>query len=83
MNSRTICSLTTIRLHFILLSFFANDVAEVINLALVTELTNYTDLAANHMVQAGTDVTITDGVNSIPLSNTLLADLGTDDFSFG
>ncbi len=70
---------------------FGNDVItdfegfqpqEVLDLSLVDGITDYADLVANHMVQSGSDVVITDGTDSITLENTLLSDLGSSEFLF-
>ncbi len=46
-------------------------------------ITGYSDLRNNHMTQSGDDVVINDGLgNRLILEDTLLADLGRDDFIF-
>ena len=56
--------------------------AEVIDLSLVSAITDFSDLQANHLSQNGADAVITDGANTITLNNVLIADLGADDFDF-
>ena len=56
--------------------------AEVIDLSLVSAITDFADLQANHLSQNGANAVITDGANSITLNNVLIADLGADDFDF-
>jgi hypothetical protein len=56
--------------------------AEKIDLAAVTNITDFTDLSTNHMAQTGLDVTITDGADTITLTNTSLANLDQNDFNF-
>ena len=59
-----------------------ND-AENIILTDVTEITDFDDLAANHMSQVGENVVITDGLgNSITLLGVTVADLDVEDFVF-
>ena len=63
--------------------FNALDSGERISLAAVSAITDFTDLAANHMSQVGSDVLIdAGGGNTITLHGTSLADLGADDFLF-
>lgn len=56
--------------------------AEVIDLSAVTNITDLADLQNNHLGQVGNDAVITDGANTITISNTLVGDLGSDDFVF-
>lgn len=58
-----------------------NDL-EKIDLAGVTEITDFADLQANHLSQSGANVLITDGADTITLLNVNLADLGAEDFVF-
>lgn len=63
--------------------FDAFDSAEDIHLRKVTQITDYVDLAENHMTQVGADVVINDGNgNTITILNVNIADLGADDFTF-
>ena len=56
--------------------------AERIDLSMVTNITDFTDLAANHLSQNSADAVITDGVNTITIQNVLIADLDSGDFWF-
>ncbi|WAP70033.1 calcium-binding protein [Jiella pelagia] len=56
--------------------------AEKIDLSAVTGITDFADLAANHLTQVGANVLITDGANTITLDNALIADLDAGDFIF-
>ena len=58
------------------------DAAERIDLSAVTAIVDYADLASNHMADAGPDVVITDGVNTITILNAQEINLGADDFVF-
>lgn len=60
--------------------FNAFDSAEKIDLSAVSAITNYFDLATNHMANSGANVVISDGANSITILNVQEADLGSDDF---
>ncbi len=63
--------------------FDALDAAERIDLRLVSTITDFADLAANHMSQDNADVLIDDGAgNSIRLQNVALGDLDAGDFIF-
>ena len=55
---------------------------ELINFSQLDDITSFSDLIDNHMVQDGADVVITSGADSLTLSNTLIADLSADDFIF-
>ena len=55
---------------------------EKIDLAAVTAITDFADLAANHLTQAGANAVITDGANTITLNNVNVADLDANDFIF-
>ncbi|MGV6804675.1 MAG: CAP domain-containing protein [Ruegeria sp.] len=49
----------------------------------MSEITGYNDLVNNHLSQSGSDVVIDDGNgHQMILEDTLLADLGRDDFTF-
>ncbi|WP_139802354.1 calcium-binding protein [Aurantimonas sp. 22II-16-19i] len=56
--------------------------AEKINLAGVTSITDFADLAASHITQVSADAIIIDGANTITLLNVNLADLDANDFIF-
>ncbi|MGH1579015.1 calcium-binding protein [Planktotalea sp.] len=63
--------------------FNATANAEDIDLSAVSEIVDFADLSANHMVQDGANVVIDDGVNlTITLLDVALADLGNADFQF-
>lgn len=68
----------------VITDFGARNNSEVIDLSSVTQIKHWNDLANNHMEQAanGSDVTISQGVNSITLIDVDLADLGANDFLF-
>jgi hypothetical protein len=48
----------------------------------VTGITDFADLAANHMNQVGAHVVIDDGTISITVENVLLGDMNNGDFLF-
>ncbi|MCV6593663.1 MAG: hypothetical protein OIF48_11965 [Silicimonas sp.] len=56
--------------------------AEKIDLSLVTTITDFSDLANNHLSQSGADAVITAGANTITLNNVLITDLDAGDFDF-
>lgn len=63
--------------------FAAGNDREKIDLSRVGSITDFSDLAANHMDQVGADVLIDDlGGNTITLVNTQLTDLHDADFLF-
>ena len=63
--------------------FAATNDFERIDLSAVTEIVDFADLAANHMLQSGADVVIVDGTGAtITLMNVDLSDLGAADFIF-
>ncbi len=55
---------------------------EIINLTLVTEITNYADLVANHLSEVGGQPVITDGINTITLVGIDINALTASDFVF-
>ena len=55
---------------------------EKIDLAGVSAITDFADLAANHLAQLGADAIITDGADTITLSGVDIADLDANDFLF-
>ncbi|ORE91585.1 calcium-binding protein, partial [Aurantimonas sp. 22II-16-19i] len=56
--------------------------SEKIDLAGVTEIIDFADLAANHLTQVGANAVITDGVDTITILNANIADLDANDFIF-
>ncbi|MEL6507909.1 MAG: calcium-binding protein, partial [Pseudomonadota bacterium] len=56
--------------------------AEKIDLSLVTGITNFADLVANHLSMVGGDSVITDGGSTITLTGVNMADLDASDFIF-
>ncbi|MBE1284647.1 MAG: hypothetical protein GJ676_15150 [Rhodobacteraceae bacterium] len=62
--------------------FNSSNNKEKIDLSAVTEITNFRDLRLNHMTQVGNDVVIDDGVISITVENTQLANMNPLDFLF-
>ncbi|MEM6619532.1 MAG: hypothetical protein AAF631_09535 [Pseudomonadota bacterium] len=62
--------------------FNANAPAERIDLAAVTAITDFDDLARDHMVQVGQDVVITVGTDNIRLLEVSLGKLDESDFIF-
>ena len=70
----------------IITDFNATNDGEKIDLSGVTAITDYTDLttlASNHIAQVGLDVVISDGTgDTITLTGVTLGDLGVDDFIF-
>jgi len=67
----------------IITDYNANNNFERIDLSGVSAITDFTDLATNHMVQSGSDVVISDGNgNSITLQGVNLGDLHEIDFTF-
>lgn len=66
----------------VITDFDAFSAAERIDLSLVSAITDFADLTANHLSQDGANAVISDGVNSITLNNVLITDLGADDFEF-
>ncbi|MEM8577768.1 MAG: calcium-binding protein [Pseudomonadota bacterium] len=62
--------------------FDATNDLERIDLSAVAGITDFADLAANHMAQVGGNVVITEGSNTITLNNVALADLDAADFIF-
>ena len=66
-----------------LTDFDVADPTEVINLAGVTNITDFTDLVTNHLgSNLSGDAVITDGFNSITLTNVAQGDLTINEFSF-
>ena len=55
---------------------------EKIDLSAVTAITDFADLAANHLTQAGANAVITAGANTITLNGVAIADLDAGDFVF-
>ena len=56
---------------------------ETIDLSAVSNITDFADLAANHLSSNGAgDAVITDGANSITLTNVAAASLTSDEFDF-
>ncbi|MCQ0988718.1 beta strand repeat-containing protein [Jiella marina] len=55
---------------------------EKIDLSAVTNITDFADLSANHLSQVGADAVITDGANTITLTDVNIADLDANDFVF-
>ena len=63
--------------------FEATNDAEQIDLSAISAITDFADLVANHMTQAGSDVVIDTGAGAISLTATNLADLlDGNDFLF-
>ena len=56
--------------------------AEKIDLSVVSAITSFADLQANHLSQVGANALITDGDNTITLNNVLIGDLDAGDFIF-
>ena len=56
--------------------------SEFISLAGVTAITDFADLASNHLSEVGGNAVITDGGNTITLLGVTMASLTTDDFVF-
>ncbi len=62
---------------------FANDGLESIDLVGVTNITDYNDLITNHITVDGNgDVVIFDGINTVTITNYVLADMDIGDFAF-
>ncbi|WP_371396666.1 cadherin-like domain-containing protein [Fretibacter rubidus] len=55
---------------------------EIIDFSAVSNIDDFADLLANHMVQVGTDVVITDGGQTLTLTDVTLTDLDANDFLF-
>lgn len=62
--------------------FNSKNNKEKIDLSNVTGITDFADLAANHMNQVGAHVVIDDGTISITVENVLLGDMNNGDFLF-
>lgn len=59
------------------------ETGDLVDLGLSARISDYADLVANHMTQAGADVVIDDGRGSLMiLQDTQLSDLSADDFAF-
>ena len=56
--------------------------SEKINLAAVTNITDFADLTANHLTQVGANAVITDGADTITILSANIADLDANDFIF-
>ncbi|MCQ0990429.1 beta-propeller fold lactonase family protein, partial [Jiella marina] len=54
--------------------------SERIDLSAVTAITDFADLSANHLTQVGANAVITDGTNTLTLSNVDIGDLDANDF---
>ncbi|MCV6591360.1 MAG: calcium-binding protein, partial [Silicimonas sp.] len=54
--------------------------AERIDLTLVSAITDFADLSANHLSQSGANAVIDANGNTITINNALVSDLGADDF---
>ncbi|WP_304363775.1 CAP domain-containing protein [Jiella marina] len=76
---------------FVYADFFGQDTItdfeefnnlEKIDLSAVTAITDFADLAANHLTQLGANAVITDGANTITLNNVDIANLDANDFIF-
>ena len=66
-----------------ILDFDVAEAGEVISLAGVSDITDYTDLVNNHLTEVDGNALISDGNgNSITLTGVTLADLSADDFLF-
>ncbi|MGH1578802.1 beta-propeller fold lactonase family protein [Planktotalea sp.] len=62
---------------------FEGTNAEDVDLSSVASIVDFADLTANHMMQSGADVVITDdGGNTITIEDFVLANLGANDFIF-
>jgi hypothetical protein len=68
--------------HDIMDLFEATNDLEKIDLSGSTQITDFADLAANHLFQSGADIVIGDTFNTITLTNTNIADLHDLDFIF-
>ena len=66
----------------VITDFEALNNFEKIDLSAVTAITDFADLAANHLTQSGADAVITAGVNTITLNGVAIADLDAGDFVF-
>lgn len=65
------------------MDFDVTTAGEKINLAVVSAITDYTDLSTNHLNQSGSNTVIDDGVgNTITLIGVDTADLTVDHFAF-
>jgi len=62
--------------------FEATNDLEYLHLRNVTNITDFADLQANHLTQVGADAVITDGADTITLTNVLVSDLDAADFLF-
>jgi Ca2+-binding RTX toxin-like protein len=60
--------------------FEALNDQETISLIQVSNITDFADLAANHLTQVGADAVITDGAGQIILQNVQVTDLDVNDF---
>lgn len=60
--------------------FEALNDQETISLIQVSNITDFADLAANHLTQVGADAVITDGTGQIILQNVQVSDLDVNDF---
>ena len=66
----------------IITDFNANSAAEKIDFSAIEEITDFADLAANHMAQVGADVVITRGVDTLTLLDVDINKLDDSDFLF-
>jgi len=66
----------------VITDFEALNAAEKIDLSLVSGITTFADLQANHLSMVGADTVITDGGNTITLTGVNMADLDASDFIF-
>ena len=66
----------------VITDFDAFSANEKIDLKSVTNITDFADLAANHLSQVGPDAVITDGAGTITLLGVQTTDLDAGDFAF-
>ncbi|MEO1151823.1 MAG: calcium-binding protein, partial [Pseudomonadota bacterium] len=67
----------------VITDFDQDNAFEFIDLSGVTAITDFTDLADNHLMQVGMDTVIDDGAgNTITLIGVDIADLDASDFLF-
>ncbi len=66
----------------VIVGFEAFNANEKIDLSMVTNITDFADLAANHLSQVGADAVITDGAGTITLLGVQTTDLNAGDFAF-
>lgn len=66
----------------VITDFDALSDAETIDLSAVSNIDDFADLLANHMVQDGADVVITDGGQTLTLEGVNISNLDANDFIF-